>query len=136
MRFELLKLQPWIAVLVGQQYCHRCQTLTSCLLVMRLQKEVFPYCPAWVLSWHYRKQVLLMELRRYNADILCLQARSAAALELYSVVGGRCACTGPSGARCGQPWVLVRDSDSCIPAEMFSFSILHCCGRSSVVIKG
>lgn len=39
------------------------------------QKEVFPYCPAWVLSWHYRKQVLLMELRRYNADILCLQAR-------------------------------------------------------------
>ena len=38
---------------------------------------MFPYCPAWVLSWHYRKQVLLMELRRYNADILCLQARLA-----------------------------------------------------------
>ena len=44
-------------------------------LGMVSQKEVFPYCPAWVLSWHYRKQVLLMELRRYNADILCLQAR-------------------------------------------------------------
>ena len=50
-------------------------TRSRCSLV--LQKEVFPYCPAWVLSWHYRKQVLLMELRRYNADILCLQARRA-----------------------------------------------------------
>jgi len=54
---------------------------------------VFPYCPAWVLSWHYRKQVLLMELRRYNADILCLQARFEHAISAYmrAVVG--CACT-------------------------------------------
>ena len=61
---------------------------------MRLQKEVFPYCPAWVLSWHYRKQVLLMELRRYNADILCLQARIALAPErTCPKMVGR-ACTG------------------------------------------
>ena len=45
---------------------------------------MFPYCPAWVLSWHYRKQVLLMELRRYNADILCLQVGITAFSSLSS----------------------------------------------------
>ncbi|GBG88763.1 hypothetical protein CBR_g48381 [Chara braunii] len=35
--------------------------------------EMYSYCPAWALSWSYRKQNLLRELLGYRADILCLQ---------------------------------------------------------------
>ena len=41
-----------------------------------MQNEAFPYCPAWVLSWQYRKQNLLKEVLSYRADILCLQVPS------------------------------------------------------------
>jgi endonuclease/exonuclease/phosphatase family metal-dependent hydrolase len=35
-------------------------------------------CPAWALSWSYRRQNLLRELLSYGADILCLQEARAA----------------------------------------------------------
>jgi len=31
------------------------------------------YCPAWAISWHYRRQNLVKELTRYDCDIMCLQ---------------------------------------------------------------
>lgn len=31
-------------------------------------------CQPWLLGWGYRRQNLLSELVRYNADIMCLQA--------------------------------------------------------------
>ncbi|GMH46198.1 hypothetical protein BSKO_14166, partial [Bryopsis sp. KO-2023] len=31
------------------------------------------YCPAWALSWHYRKLNLIRELAAYRADVVCLQ---------------------------------------------------------------
>ncbi|KAJ7959013.1 Carbon catabolite repressor 4-like protein [Quillaja saponaria] len=31
------------------------------------------YCPSWALVWEYRRQNLLQEIIKYNADILCLQ---------------------------------------------------------------
>lgn len=33
----------------------------------------YPYCPLWALSFEYRRKLLKLELKRYNADILCLQ---------------------------------------------------------------
>ena len=30
-------------------------------------------CPAWALSWHYRKQNIVKELGSYQADVVCLQ---------------------------------------------------------------
>ncbi|CAD7705110.1 unnamed protein product [Ostreobium quekettii] len=31
------------------------------------------YCPAWALSWHYRRQNIIKELACYQADVVCLQ---------------------------------------------------------------
>lgn len=34
-----------------------------------------PYTPSRVLSWSYRKELLLQEILQANADIVCLQVR-------------------------------------------------------------
>ena len=36
-------------------------------------KDMYRYCPAWALSWSYRRQNLIRELLSYDADIMCLQ---------------------------------------------------------------
>ena len=36
-------------------------------------QDMYTYCPAWALSWSYRKQNLIRELVSYDADIMCLQ---------------------------------------------------------------
>ena len=35
--------------------------------------EAFPTTPSWALKWQFRRQNLLKELVKYDADILCLQ---------------------------------------------------------------
>ncbi|KAF8085221.1 hypothetical protein N665_0676s0033 [Sinapis alba] len=35
--------------------------------------DMYSYCPAWALSWTYRRQNLLREIVKYHADIVCLQ---------------------------------------------------------------
>jgi len=34
---------------------------------------VYPYCPTWALAWQYRKDLILKELLRLDADLICLQ---------------------------------------------------------------
>lgn len=36
-------------------------------------RNKYPVCPEWALSWEYRRQNLLNEIIEYDADILCLQ---------------------------------------------------------------
>ena len=36
-------------------------------------KQLFPYCPLWALNWGYRRQLILKELQRHSADVICLQ---------------------------------------------------------------
>jgi CCR4-NOT transcription complex subunit 6 len=36
----------------------------------------FHYCPEWMLSWDYRKTLLLHEITSRNADIVALQVTS------------------------------------------------------------
>ncbi|GBG26042.1 Glucose-repressible alcohol dehydrogenase transcriptional effector [Hondaea fermentalgiana] len=36
-------------------------------------KQLYSYCPMWALSWGYRKQLILQELRQHAADVICLQ---------------------------------------------------------------
>ncbi|KAI9849615.1 MAG: Glucose-repressible alcohol dehydrogenase transcriptional effector [Sclerophora amabilis] len=33
----------------------------------------YGYTPSWALSWDYRKELILQEIRAHNADIVCLQ---------------------------------------------------------------
>ncbi|XP_058086155.1 carbon catabolite repressor protein 4 homolog 1-like isoform X1 [Magnolia sinica] len=39
----------------------------------RLGATRYHYCPKWALTWQYRRQNLLREIIRYDADIICLQ---------------------------------------------------------------
>jgi len=36
-------------------------------------KQQYPDCPMWALSWNYRKNNLLREIRQFNGDIISLQ---------------------------------------------------------------
>eukprot|EP01083_Nonionella_stella_P090701 253415_1 len=36
-------------------------------------QQMYPYCPMWVLSWNYRRGIILREIFRYDCDIVCLQ---------------------------------------------------------------
>ena len=36
-------------------------------------KQMYPYCDAWMLSWPYRRSLLIQEISKIQADILCLQ---------------------------------------------------------------
>ena len=43
----------------------------------------YPYCPAWALSWNFRKGQILRELAGYGADVLCLQEVQADHFESF-----------------------------------------------------
>lgn len=34
---------------------------------------VYPYCPNWALSWQFRRDLIIRELLRLDADLVCLQ---------------------------------------------------------------
>lgn len=36
-------------------------------------RQVYGYCPAWALSWEYRRKGIMDEIRHYAADIISLQ---------------------------------------------------------------
>lgn len=53
-----------------------CMFTTMCYNVLcdkYATRQLYGYCPPWALSWDYRKQSILEELRAYNADIIALQ---------------------------------------------------------------
>lgn len=37
------------------------------------RRSKYRYCPPWALVWEYRRQKLLDEIIKYDADIICLQ---------------------------------------------------------------
>jgi CCR4-NOT transcription complex subunit 6 len=36
-------------------------------------RQFYGYCPAWALTWEYRKKAILEDIKTYNADIITLQ---------------------------------------------------------------
>lgn len=36
-------------------------------------RQMYGYCPSWALSWDYRKERIIDEIRHYGADIISLQ---------------------------------------------------------------
>ena len=46
-------------------------------------EQLCEHAPASVLSWEYRKELILAEVMNYNADFLCLQEVSIAKYEDY-----------------------------------------------------
>ncbi|KAM3736235.1 hypothetical protein ACB098_10G146900 [Castanea mollissima] len=47
--------------------------LTYNILADSLSINALEYCPRWALAWEYRQEILLEEIIKYDADILCLQ---------------------------------------------------------------
>lgn len=53
-----------------------CMFTTMCYNVLcdkYATRQLYGYCPAWALSWDYRKHSILDELTAYSADIIALQ---------------------------------------------------------------
>lgn len=53
-----------------------CMFTTMCYNVLcdkYATRQLYGYCPAWALSWEYRKHSILEELKAYSADIIALQ---------------------------------------------------------------
>eukprot|EP01035_Chromulina_nebulosa_P018937 gene18937-24744_t len=46
-------------------------------------KQAYPYCDQWMLSWPYRRHMLLQELSDCEGDIICLQEVQADHFELH-----------------------------------------------------
>lgn len=46
-------------------------------------KQFYPYCDSWILSWPYRRCMLLQELDEAQGDIVCLQEVQADHFEQY-----------------------------------------------------
>lgn len=45
--------------------------------------QVHPYCPAWAISWEYRRNLLMREILSKDCDILCLQEIQADHFEQF-----------------------------------------------------
>jgi len=53
------------------------------LAEMLATKQYYPYCDSWVLSWPYRKTLILQELSEMQSDICCLQEVQADHFDLH-----------------------------------------------------
>lgn len=53
-----------------------CMFTTMCYNVLcdkYATRQLYGYCPAWALTWDYRKHYILEELKGYSADVIALQ---------------------------------------------------------------
>lgn len=50
----------------------RCVTYNMLAEIYATQQQ-YPYTPMWALSWSFRRHLLVREVARYDADVLCLQ---------------------------------------------------------------
>eukprot|EP00940_MAST-03C_sp_MAST-3C-sp2_P001335 g1335.t1 len=46
-------------------------------------KQMYPYCPLWALSWNFRKRNLMRQMSAFDADIYCLQEVQADRFEEF-----------------------------------------------------
>ena len=46
-------------------------------------KQMYPYCPLWALSWNFRRRNLMRQMTRFDADIYCLQEVQADRFEQF-----------------------------------------------------
>lgn len=70
--------RPWILIdpPVNDKTKSSCMFTTMCYNVLcdkYATRQLYGYCPAWALSWDYRKHSILEELKAYSADIIALQ---------------------------------------------------------------
>mmetsp|Transcript_2101 Transcript_2101/g.4007 ORF Transcript_2101/g.4007 Transcript_2101/m.4007 type:complete len:719 (+) Transcript_2101:364-2520(+) len=72
---EFLKTQGGGAVVRVMSY--------NVLAELYATKQLYPYCPLWALNWGYRRQLIVKELEKHNADVICLQEMQADHFQTY-----------------------------------------------------
>lgn len=68
--------RPWMILAEPNSSQNPCIFTTMCYNVLcdkYATRQYYGYCPAWALTWDYRKKLILEDIKTLNADIICLQ---------------------------------------------------------------
>ncbi|XP_075553757.1 CCR4-NOT transcription complex subunit 6-like twin isoform X3 [Dermacentor variabilis] len=68
--------RPWVQVVHQMRSQPSTAFTVMCYNVLcdkYATRQVYGYCPAWALSWEYRRKGIMDEIRHYAADIISLQ---------------------------------------------------------------
>ncbi|XP_049513995.1 CCR4-NOT transcription complex subunit 6-like isoform X13 [Dermacentor silvarum] len=68
--------RPWVQVVQQMRSQPTTAFTVMCYNVLcdkYATRQVYGYCPAWALSWEYRRKGIMDEIRHYAADIISLQ---------------------------------------------------------------
>lgn len=68
--------RPWMILAEPSQSGNTTIFTTMCYNVLcdkYATRQYYGYCPAWALTWEYRKKLILDDIKNFNADIIALQ---------------------------------------------------------------
>lgn len=68
--------RPWIPLAQPQDTRNTCIFTIMCYNVLcdkYATRQYYGYCPAWALTWDYRKKAILEDIKTFNADVITLQ---------------------------------------------------------------
>ncbi len=68
--------RPWMILAEPSQSNNTCIFTTMCYNVLcdkYATRQYYGYCPAWALTWEYRKKLILDDIKNFNADLITLQ---------------------------------------------------------------
>jgi CCR4-NOT transcription complex subunit 6 len=69
--------RPWVILAEPNTSVNNpCLFTTMCYNVLcdkYATRQYYGYCPAWALTWEYRKKLILDDIKNFNADIIALQ---------------------------------------------------------------
>nr|CAG4644806.1 EOG090X06K5 [Leptodora kindtii] len=69
-------MRPWVPLGHPDRTRPTCIFTVMCYNVLcdkYATRQMYGYCPSWVLKWEYRRKGILEEIRHYSADIISLQ---------------------------------------------------------------
>jgi len=69
-------MRPWVPLGHPDRARPTCIFTVMCYNVLcdkYATRQMYGYCPSWVLKWEYRRKGILEEIRHYSADIISLQ---------------------------------------------------------------
>jgi CCR4-NOT transcription complex subunit 6 len=68
--------RPWVILAEPNPNTNTSIFTTMCYNVLcdkYATRQYYGYCPAWALTWDYRKKLILEDIKNFNADIIALQ---------------------------------------------------------------